>query len=141
MFYEKPFLKFERLLETYLSVAPAGFRQFLTAMPLWLREKLFQKTLLSDELKAKDPDFDSARLRFSEHHLSHAASAFYPSPFERALVLTLDGVGEWPTTSVALGDGASLKIVKELHFPIPWGCSTRRSPTTRDSRSIPASTS
>ena len=105
VFYEKPFLKFERLLETYLSVAPAGFRQFLTAMPLWLREKLFQKRLLSDELKAIDAGFDPARLHFCEHHLSHAASAFYPSPFERALVLTLDGVGEWPTTSVALGNG------------------------------------
>lgn len=121
VFYEKPFLKFERLLETYLSIAPAGFRQFLTAMPLWLREKLFQKRLLSDELKAIDGDFDPARLHFCEHHLSHAASAFYPSPFERALVLTLDGVGEWPTTSVALGKGAALDIVKELHFPHSLG--------------------
>lgn len=121
VFYEKPFLKFERLLETYLSVAPAGFRQFLTAMPLWLREKLFQKRLLSDELKAIDSGFDPARLHFCEHHLSHAASAFYPSPFERALVLTLDGVGEWPTTSVALGNGAALDIVKELHFPHSLG--------------------
>ncbi|MCO5089814.1 carbamoyltransferase [Bosea sp. (in: a-proteobacteria)] len=121
VFYEKPFVKFERLLETYLSVAPRGFRQFLTAMPLWLREKLFQKSLLSDELKALDADFDPAKLLFSEHHLSHAASAFYPSPFERALVLTLDGVGEWPTSSVALGNGAALDIVKELHFPHSLG--------------------
>ncbi|KQK28239.1 hypothetical protein ARD30_23200 [Bosea thiooxidans] len=121
VFYEKPFVKFERLLETYLSVAPRGFRQFLTAMPLWLREKLFQKSLLGDELKALDAEFDPAKLLFSEHHLSHAASAFYPSPFERALVLTLDGVGEWPTSSVALGNGAALDIVKELHFPHSLG--------------------
>ncbi|MCZ8106029.1 MAG: carbamoyltransferase [Burkholderiales bacterium] len=121
VFYEKPFLKFERLLETYLSIAPAGFRQFLTAMPLWLREKLFQKRLLTDELKALDPAFDPARLLFSEHHLSHAASAFYPSPFERALVLTLDGVGEWPTASVAVGRGSRLDLVKELHFPHSLG--------------------
>lgn len=121
VFYEKPFVKFERLLETYLSVAPRGFRQFLASMPLWLREKLFQKSLLGDELKAIDEAFDPAKLRFSEHHLSHAASAFYPSPFEKALVLTLDGVGEWPTSSVALGDGASLDIVKELHFPHSLG--------------------
>jgi carbamoyltransferase len=121
VFYEKPFMKFERLLETYLSVSPRGFRQFLVSMPLWLREKLFQKSLLTDELRALDENFDPARLMFSEHHLSHAASAFYPSPFERALVLTLDGVGEWPTTSVALGAGAKLDIVKELHFPHSLG--------------------
>lgn len=121
IFYEKPFLKFERLLETYLSIAPAGFRQFLTAMPLWLREKLFQKRLLTDELKALDAAFDPQRLMFSEHHLSHAASAFYPSPFERALVLTLDGVGEWPTASVAVGNGSRLEIIKELHFPHSLG--------------------
>ncbi len=121
VFYEKPFLKFERLLETYLSIAPAGFRQFLTAMPLWLREKLFQKRLLTDELRALDSAFDPQRLMFSEHHLSHAASAFYPSPFERALVLTLDGVGEWPTASVAVGNGSRLDIIKELHFPHSLG--------------------
>jgi carbamoyltransferase len=121
VFYEKPFVKFERLLETYLSVAPRGFRQFLAAMPLWLREKLFQKSLLVDQLTAIDARFDPARLLFSEHHLSHAASAFFPSPFERALVLTLDGVGEWPTSSVALGDGARLDILKELHFPHSLG--------------------
>lgn len=121
VFYEKPFVKFERLLETYLTTAPFGFRQFLMAMPLWLREKLFQKRLLGEELRAIDPGFDMAKLRFCEHHLSHAASAFYPSPFERALVLTLDGVGEWPTTSVALGNGAALDIVKELHFPHSLG--------------------
>lgn len=121
VFYEKPFVKFERLLETYLTTAPRGFRQFLMAMPLWLREKLFQKRLLGEELRAIDPGFDIAKLRFCEHHLSHAASAFYPSPFERALVLTLDGVGEWPTTTVALGNGAALDIVKELHFPHSLG--------------------
>lgn len=121
VFYEKPFVKFERLLETYLSVAPRGFGQFLAAMPLWLREKLFQKGLLTDELLAIDDRFDAAKLLFSEHHLSHAASAFYPSPFERALVLTLDGVGEWPTTSVARGNGARLDILKELHFPHSLG--------------------
>jgi carbamoyltransferase len=121
VFYEKPFLKFERLLETYVTTAPRGFRQFLTAMPLWLKEKLFQKKLLADELKAIDPDFDPARLRFSEHHLSHAASAFYPSPFDEALILTLDGVGEWPTTSVAIGKGADITILRELHFPHSLG--------------------
>lgn len=120
-FYEKPFLKFERLLETYLSTAPRGFRQFLTAMPLWLREKLFQKDLLLRELRQLDPAFDADRLRFSEHHLSHAASAFYPSPFDRALVLTLDGVGEWATTSAALGHDGRVEVVKELHFPHSLG--------------------
>ena len=103
VFYEKPFLKFERLLETYLTTAPRGFRQFLIAMPVWLREKLFQKALLMHELRAIEPRFDAAKLLFSEHHLSHAASAFFPSPFERAAILTLDGVGEWTTTAAALG--------------------------------------
>jgi carbamoyltransferase len=121
VFYEKPFLKFERLLETYLSVAPRGFRQFLMAMPLWLREKLFQKDLLLGELRQIDPDFESERLRFSEHHLSHAASAFFPSPHERALILTLDGVGEWTTTSAALGRGNGIEILRELHFPHSLG--------------------
>jgi len=121
VYYEKPFVKFERLLETYLSVAPRGFRQFLAAMPLWLSEKLFQKKLLCDELSAIDSGFDPTKLLFSEHHLSHAASAFYPSPFERAVVLTLDGVGEWPTTTVAIGDGAKLEILRELHFPHSLG--------------------
>jgi carbamoyltransferase len=121
VFYEKPFVKFERLLETYLSVAPRGFRQFMMAMPLWLREKLFQKDLLIGELRQIHPDFDGSRLRFSEHHLSHAASAFYPSPFERSLILTLDGVGEWTTTAAALGDGRSIEVLKEIPFPHSLG--------------------
>jgi carbamoyltransferase len=96
VFYDKPFIKFERLLETYLTWSPQGFTSFRMALPLWLREKLFQKSLLADELKAIEPNFDwHDRLRFCEHHLSHAASAFYPSPFDKAVVLTLDGVGEW----------------------------------------------
>src|SRR5881296_3153867 len=100
VFYDKPFVKFERLLETYLAFAPRGFRSFRMAIPLWLREKLFLKSLLASELKALEPKFDwDKRLAFSEHHLSHAASAFYPSPFQRAAVLTMDGVGEWATTS------------------------------------------
>src|ERR1051326_577645 len=110
-FYDKPFLKFERLLETYLSFAPRGFASFRMAMPLWLREKLFQRNLLVKELRELSRDVDWAkRLLFSEHHLSHAASAFYPSPFEEALVLTMDGVGEWTTTSAALGHGKDLAI-------------------------------
>jgi carbamoyltransferase len=121
-FYDKPFLKFERLLETYLAFSPRGFTSFRMALPLWLREKLFLKSLLADELKALDPDYDcERRLTFCEHHLSHAASAFYPSPFERAAVLTMDGVGEWATTSAALGDGNSLAIHKEIHFPHSLG--------------------
>jgi carbamoyltransferase len=117
-FYDKPFLKFERLLETYLSFAPRGFRSFRMAMPLWLREKLFQKDLLADEFKKFNQEFDwKKKLLFSEHHLSHAASAFFPSPFEEAVVLTMDGVGEWTTTSVAIGRGKKLEIVRELHFP------------------------
>jgi carbamoyltransferase len=121
VFYEKPFVKFERLLETYLSVAPRGFRQFLMALPLWLREKLFQKDLLIRELRQIDPRFDPDRLRFSEHHLSHAASAFFPSPFDRALILTLDGVGEWTTTSASLGRENRIEVLKELHFPHSLG--------------------
>jgi len=117
-FYDKPFLKFERLLETYLAFAPRGFRSFSMAMPLWLREKLFQKTLLRDELKKHAPDFDwQNRLLFGEHHQSHAASAFFPSPFEEAAVLTMDGVGEWATTSLAHGKGHDLEMLRELHFP------------------------
>ena len=122
VFYEKPFLKFERLLETYVAFAPRGWRSFATAMPLWIRDKLFQKDALRSELAAEAPDADwNARLLFSEHHLSHAASAFYPSPFDEAVVLTLDGVGEWPTTSVAIGRGNTLEVVKELHFPHSLG--------------------
>jgi carbamoyltransferase len=121
-FYDKPFLKFERLLETYASFAPRGFASFRMAMPLWLREKLFQRNLLTRELKKLDPAIDwNKRLLFSEHHLSHAASAFYPSPFEEALVLTMDGVGEWTTTSAALGRGKDLAIIREIHFPHSLG--------------------
>ena len=122
VFYDKPFLKFERLLETYIAFAPSGLRSFQMAIPLWVREKLFQKSLLHDELKRLGEDFDwMNRLLFTEHHQSHAASAFYPSPFEEALVLTMDGVGEWATTSVALGRGNHLEIIKEIHFPHSLG--------------------
>ncbi len=121
-FYDKPFLKFERLLETYVSFAPKGFKSFRVAMPIWLREKLFQKDLLRKEFKKFDADFDwQNKLLFAEHHQSHAASAFYPSPFEEALVLTMDGVGEWATTSVAIGAGNKLNVTKELHFPHSLG--------------------
>ncbi len=117
-FYEKPFLKFERLLETYLAFAPKGFRSFSMSMPIWLREKLFQKKVLFNELQNHDKNFkDINKIYFSEHHFSHAASAFYPSPFKEAVVLTLDGVGEWATTTVAKGDGKNLEIFKEIHFP------------------------
>ena len=108
-FYEKPFLKFERLLETYLAFAPKGFGSFRMAMPLWLKEKLFQKSLLIDLLKAEAADVDwDKKLRFTEHHESHAASAFYPSPFGEAAILTMDGVGEWATTSMGIGSGNTL---------------------------------
>ena len=121
-FYDKPFLKFERLLETYLAFAPRGFASFRMALPVWLREKLFQKDLIRRELKsyAGKPDVVD-KLIFSEHHLSHAASAFYPSPFDRALVLTMDGVGEWATTSVAMGADDRLEVIRELHFPHSLG--------------------
>ena len=123
VFYEKPFVKFERLLETYLAFAPRGFRSFAKAMPIWIKDKLFQKSALINELKATlDEDINwKERLLFSEHHLSHAASAFYPSPFESAAVLTLDGVGEWTTTSLAVGKGSELKVLKEIHFPHSLG--------------------
>jgi carbamoyltransferase len=120
-FYDKPFLKFERLLETYLAFAPRGFTSFRMAMPVWLREKLFQKDLLRKELMKIAPAFDGEKLVFTEHHLSHAASAFFPSPFENAAVLTMDGVGEWATTSLAMGQGAKLDIHKEIHFPHSLG--------------------
>src|SRR6201981_3006561 len=121
-FYDKPFLKFERLLEAYVTFAPRGLRSFAMAMPLWVREKLFQKNLLHNELKQFSKEFDwEHRLLFAEHHQSHAASAFYPSPFEDALILTMDGVGEWATTSVALGSGNKLEIIKEIHFPHSLG--------------------
>ena len=121
-FYDKPFLKFERLLETYLAFAPRGFASFRRALPLWLKEKLFQKSLLVKELKTLAPAVDwESKLLFSEHHLSHAASAFFPSPFERAAVLTMDGVGEWTTTSLALGNGNGLEVIREIHFPHSLG--------------------
>jgi carbamoyltransferase len=120
--YDKPFLKFERLLETYVSFAPRGFESFRMAIPVWLREKLFLKDLLVRELRRHAPDTDwDNRLRFSEHHLSHAASAFFPSPFEEAAVLTMDGVGEWATTSLAVGRGNKLEVLKEIHFPHSLG--------------------
>jgi carbamoyltransferase len=121
VFYDKPFLKFERLLETYLAFAPKGFTSFRQAMPVWIKEKLFLKRMLLDELRALDPGFDPAKLLFGEHHLSHAASAFYPSPFEEAAVLTLDGVGEWATGSLAVGRGTDLQILREMHFPHSLG--------------------
>ena len=122
VFFEKPFLKFERLLETYLAFAPKGFKSFSLAMPAWLREKLFQKKYLFDFLQNLDEDFkDIKKIKFSEHHYSHAASAFYPSPFEEAIILTLDGVGEWATTTVAHGKGNKITMLKEMHFPHSLG--------------------
>ncbi|MDA7643425.1 carbamoyltransferase [Akkermansiaceae bacterium] len=123
VFYEKPFVKFERLLETYLAFAPKGFTSFAKAMPVWIKDKLFQKSALIRELKSTlDDGIDwKERLLFSEHHLSHAASAYYPSPFKSAAVLTIDGVGEWTTTSLAIGNGRDLKVVKEIHFPHSLG--------------------
>ena len=121
-FYDKPFLKFERLLETYVANAPKGFKSFQMAMPVWIKEKLFQKTLIAKEMSKFDPKVDfRKKMMFTEHHYSHAASAYYPSPFDEAVVLTLDGVGEWATSSVAIGRGSDLKIVKELHFPHSLG--------------------
>ena len=122
VFFEKPFLKFERLLETYLAFAPKGFKSFSLSMPIWLREKLFQKKFLFDKLQQHDENFkDIDKIKFSEHHYSHAASAFFPSPFKEAIVLTLDGVGEWATTTVAIGKGNDLKMLKEIYFPHSLG--------------------
>ncbi len=122
VFFEKPFLKFERLLETYVAFAPKGFISFSKAMPIWIKEKLFQKDLLFKKLKEHDKDFKSDKnIFFSDHHLSHAASAFFPSPFEEAIILTADGVGEWATTTVAVGKGNKLDIKKEIHFPHSLG--------------------
>ena len=118
VFFEKPFLKFERLLETYLAFAPKGFTSFSMSMPIWLREKLFQKKFLFDKLTQHDKNFkDINKIQFSEHHYSHASSAFYPSPFKEAVILTLDGVGEWATTTVAIGNENKINMLKEIHFP------------------------
>jgi carbamoyltransferase len=122
VFFEKPFLKFERLLETYVAFAPKGFLSFSKAMPLWIKEKLFQKNLLFNYLKEHDQNYKSDKnIFFSDHHLSHAASAFFPSPFNEAVILTADGVGEWATTTVAVGNGNKLEIKKEIHFPHSLG--------------------
>lgn len=122
IFYEKPFLKFERLLETYIGFSPRGFKSFSMSMPLWLREKLFQKKMLFDALKEQDNDFkDIKKINFSEHHLSHAASAFFSSPYDEAVILTLDGVGEWATTTISLGKNNKINILKEIHFPHSLG--------------------
>ena len=122
VFFEKPFLKFERLLETYVAFAPKGFISFSKAMPLWIKEKLFQKNLLFNKLKTHDNKYKSDKnIFFSDHHLSHAASAFFPSPFDEAVVLTADGVGEWATTTVAIGKNNNLEIKKEIHFPHSLG--------------------
>ena len=122
VFFEKPFLKFERLLETYIAFAPKGFNSFVKAMPIWVKEKLYQKKFLFDNLKRHDKNYISNKnLFFSDHHLSHAASAFFPSPFNEAVILTADGVGEWATTTVAIGKGNSLEIKKEIHFPHSLG--------------------
>jgi carbamoyltransferase len=123
VFYDKPFLKFERLFETYLAFAPKGFKSFATSLPVWVKDKLFQKSVILDALKDnldKNTDW-SSKLLFSEHHLSHAASAFFPSPFEDAAVLTMDGVGEWATTSLAVGKGNTLNVANEIHFPHSLG--------------------
>ena len=123
VFYDKPFLKFERLLETYLAFAPRGFQNFVTSVPIWVKEKLFQKSLITKTLRdiwGKEIDW-TERLLFSEHHLSHAASAFFPSPFNEAAVLTMDGVGEWSTTSLAIGHGNELSVHKEINFPHSLG--------------------
>ena len=122
VFFEKPFLKFERLLETYVAFAPKGFSSFSKAMPLWIKEKLFQKKYLFDKLKCHDENYKSDKnIYFSDHHLSHASSAFFPSPFEEAIILTADGVGEWATTTVAIGKKNKLEIKKEIHFPHSLG--------------------
>lgn len=122
VFYDKPFLKFERLLETYHAFAPAGLKSFLTAIPVWIKEKLFMRAMLEKELKALAPEGTALPpLRFPEHHLSHAASAFFPSPFEEAAILTVDGVGEWTTTSISHGRGNGITALREVHFPHSLG--------------------
>ena len=117
IFYEKPFLKFERLIETHIAFAPHGFKSFCASIPIWLREKLFQKRLIYKSLKQIDKQINENKIKFSEHHLSHAASAFYPSPFDEALILTLDGVGEWSTTTIGIGKGNKINILEEINFP------------------------
>ena len=118
VFYEKPFLKFERLLETYIGFAPAGFKSFCASVPIWIKEKLFQKDLIFKELKKIDSNFkDIKKIKFSDHHASHAASAFYPSPFDKSLILTLDGVGEWATTTIGIGENNKIELLQEIHFP------------------------
>ena len=121
VFFEKPFLKFERLIETYLAFAPRGYFQFLKSIPLWLKEKLFMKKNIFENLKNVYPKFDEKKIFFSEHHLSHAASAFFPSKFEEAIIFTADGVGEWATTSVSIGRKNEIKVLKEIHFPNSLG--------------------
>ncbi|HMO81783.1 MAG TPA: carbamoyltransferase [Pyrinomonadaceae bacterium] len=122
VFYDKPFLKFERLLETYYSFAPKGLRSFLTAIPVWLKEKMFLKKMLRDGLREIGPyDAKKLKLLFPEHHLSHAASTFFVSPFEKAAILTIDGVGEWATASISLGENNSITAIKELRFPHSLG--------------------
>ncbi|HRZ80439.1 MAG TPA: carbamoyltransferase N-terminal domain-containing protein, partial [bacterium] len=114
-FYDKPYIKFERLLETYHAIAPSGLKSFLSAVPVWIKEKLFMKDMLKEELLKFGKKLP--QIIFPEHHLSHAASAFYPSPFKDAAILTLDGVGEWATTTICKGEGSDITILKELHFP------------------------
>ena len=122
VFFEKPFLKFERLLETYVAFAPKGFKSsILQSYAIWIKEKLFQKKLFFNQLRKHDENFKDEKIFFSDHHLSHASSAFYPSPFDEAVVLTADGVGEWATTTVAVGKGNNLEIKKEIHFPHSLG--------------------
>ena len=122
VFFEKPFLKFERLLETYLAFAPKGFSSFSKSMPIWLKEKLFQKRFLFEKLQKHDKNFnDISKIKFSEHHYSHAASAFYPSPFREAVILTLDGVGEWATTTLGIGKENKIDMIKEINFPHSLG--------------------
>ena len=121
VFYDKPFLKFERLTETYLANIPRGFASFRKAMPIWLKEKLFLKTMLIKEFKKFSKNFDKSKLLFSEHHFSHASSAFYPSPYEKSIILTLDGVGEWATSTIAVGEKNNITILKEINFPHSLG--------------------
>jgi carbamoyltransferase len=121
VFYEKPFLKFDRLISTLTSSAPKGLKLFSKAMPIWLREKLFLKYILHNQLKNLDKNFTQEKILFDEHHYSHAASAFFPSPFSEAIVITIDGVGEWATTTIGIGSGNSLEIIKEIHYPHSLG--------------------